>query len=76
MLCEQLCKDIIRNAAGTLTEKTEDLVFETIAIRENTVVSRVTLHNLRRECNEPIHAFGIRLSGPVSVCERDMHPNS
>ena len=37
---------------------------KTIAIREeNTMVSRVALHNMRQGRDEPVCAFGVRLRG-------------
>ena len=61
---KQLRKDLTRNAGGTLTEMDEEEVLnaiKTLAIREeNTMVARVVLHNMRQECDEPIHAFGAR----------------
>ena len=70
---EQLRKDLTRNAGGTLTGMTEDQVFkamETLAIREeNTMVARVSLHNMRQDRDEPVRAFGARLRGQASVCK-------
>ena len=70
---EQLRKDLTRNAGGTLTEMTEDQVFKamkTLAIREeNTMVARVTLHNMKQGRDEPVRAFGARLRGQASVCK-------
>ena len=70
---DQLCKDLTRNAGGTLIEMTEEQVFEaikTLAIREeNTMVARVALHNMRQDRDEPVRAFGARLRGQASVCK-------
>ena len=70
---EQLRKDLTRNAGGTLTEKTEDEVFvamRSLAVREeNTMVARVTLHNMKQDRDEPIRAYGARLRGQASVCK-------
>ena len=71
---EQLRKDLTRtDAGGTLTRMAEDQVFKamkTLAIREeNTMVARVTLHNMRQDCNEPVCAFRARLRGQASVCK-------
>ena len=67
---EQLRKDLTRNAGGTLTGMTEDEVFAAtinLAVREeNTMVSRVTLHNMRQGRDEPVHA---RLRGQAGVCK-------
>ena len=52
---------------------TEDQVFKdikTLAIREeNTMVARVSLHNMRQDRDEPVCAFGARLRGQASVCK-------
>ncbi len=41
-----------------------------LAVREeNTMVARVTLHNMRQDRNEPIRAYGARLRGQASVCK-------
>ena len=70
---DQLRKDLTRNAGGTLTGMTEDEVLKamkTLAIREeNTMVARVTLHNMRQDRDEPVRAFGARLRGQASVCK-------
>ena len=70
---DQLRKDLTRIAGGSLTSMTEDQVLEamkTLAIREeNTMVARVTLHNMRQDRDEPVHAFGARLRGQASVCK-------
>ena len=70
---DQLRKDLTRNAGGTLTEMTEDEVLKamkTLAIREeNTMVARVTLHNMKQDRDEPVRAFGARLRGQASVCK-------
>ena len=53
-----------------------------LAIREeNTMVARVTLHNMRQDRDEPICAFVARLRGQASVhatmykmrCQRGLH---
>jgi hypothetical protein len=70
---DQLRKDLTRNAGGTLTEMTEDQVFTAmrrLAVREeNTMVARVTLHNMRQDRDEPIRAYGARLKGQASICK-------
>ena len=70
---DQLRKDLTRNAGGTLTEMTEEEVFTAmrrLTIREeNTMVARVTLHNMRQDRDEPIRAYGARLRGQASVCK-------
>ena len=70
---DQLRKDLTKNAGGTLTDMTEEEVFtamKRLAIREkNTMVARVTLHNMRQDRDEPVRAFGARLRGQASVCK-------
>ena len=86
---DQLRKDLTRNAGGTLTEMTEDEVFTAmrkLAIREeNTMVARVTLHNMRQYQDDPIRPYGSRLRGQVRFtqqctgCEANVdvnHPSS
>ena len=70
---DQLRKDLPRNAGGTLTDMTEEEVFtamKRLAIREeNTMVARVTLHNMRQDWDEPVRAFEARLRGQANVCK-------
>ncbi len=70
---DQLRMDLTRNAGGTLTDKTEDEVFaamKRLAVREeNTMVARVTLHNMKQDRDKPIRAFGARLRGQAGVCK-------
>jgi hypothetical protein len=70
---EQLRKDLTRSAGGSLTNKNEADILAAIkklAIRqENIMVARVTLHNMRQDRDEPIHAFGARLAGQAGVCK-------
>ena len=70
---EQLRKDLTRTAGGTLTGMTEDVVFtamRSLAVREeNTMVARVTLHNMKQDRDEPVRAYGARLRGQASVCK-------
>ena len=70
---ESLRKDITRAAGGSLTAQTEDNVLKairTLAVREeNTMVARVTLHNMRQDRDEPVRNFGARLRGQAGVCK-------
>ena len=70
---EQLRKDLTRTAGGTLANHTEANVLKamkTLAVREeNTMVARVTLHNMRQDRDEPIRSFGARLSGQAGICK-------
>ncbi len=70
---DQLRRDLTRNAGGTLTGMPEDAVFgamRRLAVsEENTMVARVTLHNMRQDRAEPIRAYGDRLRGQASVCK-------
>ena len=52
-----------------MTEEQVLGAMKTLAIREeNTMVARVTLHNMRQDRDEPVRAFGARLRGQASVC--------
>ena len=70
---KQLRKDLTRNQGGTLITMTEEEVFAAtreLAVREeNTMVARVTLHNLKQDHDKPIRAYGARLRGQTSVCK-------
>ena len=70
---EQLRKDLTRSAGGSLTGKTADEVMAAIkklAVRnENTMVARVTLHNMRQDRDEPVRSFCARLQGQAAVCK-------
>ena len=70
---EQLRKDLTRSAAGSLANKPEAEVLTAIknlAVREeNTMVARVTLHNMRQDRDEPERKFGARLRGQAGVCK-------
>ena len=63
----RLWRDLIQNAGGTLTRKTENKVLaamKILAVREeNVMVARVTLHNMKQDRGEPICSFGSRLQG-------------
>ena len=69
---EPLRKDLTRATGGGLTNRTEVEILAAIkklAVRqENTMVARVTLHNMRQDRDEPIRAFGARLAGQAKVC--------
>ena len=70
---ETLRKDLTRTAGGSLTNKTEAEVLAAIkvlAVREvNTMVARVTLHNMRQDRDETIRSFGARARGQAGVCK-------
>ena len=70
---EPLRKDLTRAAGGSLTNKTEDEVLSAIkklAVREeNTMVARVTLHNMRQDRDETVRSFGARLRGQADICK-------
>ena len=59
----------------SLTNKTEQKVLAAIkklAIREeNTMVARVTLHNMRQDPDEPVRRFCARLRGQAVVSAAD-----
>lgn len=70
---EPLRKDLTRTASGSLTDNTETDVLAAIrklAVREeNTMVARVTLHNMRQDRDETVRSFGARLRGQADICK-------
>ncbi|VDH93756.1 Hypothetical predicted protein [Mytilus galloprovincialis] len=70
---EQLRKGLTRSAGGSLTNKSVQEVLAAIkklAVREeNTMVARVTLHNMRQDRDEPVRSFCARLRGQAGVCK-------
>ena len=70
---DDLRKDLTRAAGGSLTNQTEDQVLASIkklAVREeNTMVARVTLHEMRQDHSEPIRSFGARIQGQATICK-------
>jgi len=61
---KQLRRDLIRNARGTLTDKSEEEVhaaIKVLAVREENVMVAVTLHNMKKDRGEPIRSYGARL---------------
>ncbi len=68
---EPLRKDLTRAAGGSLTNHNIDDVLTAIkklAVRqENTMVSRVTLHNMRQDRDEPVRSYFARLNGQAGV---------
>ena len=70
---ETLRKDLTRTTGGSLTEKTENEVLQAIRVlavrEENSMVARVSLHNMRQDRDETIRSFGARLRGQAGVCK-------
>ena len=70
---DQLRKELTRSTGGSLTEKSKDELLEAIkrlAVRQgNTMLARVTLHNMRQDRDETVTTFGARLRGQASVCK-------
>ncbi len=53
-----------------MTEEEVFTAMKRLAVREeNTMVARVTLHNMRQDRDEPVRAYGARLRGQASVCK-------
>ena len=53
-----------------MTEEQVLTAIKRLAIREeNTMVARVTLHNMRQERDKPIRMFGARVRGQASICK-------
>ena len=70
---EDLRKDLTRTAGGSLLDKEEQLVLNSIkalAVRqENIMVARVTLHNMKQDREEPIRTFAARVRGQAHICK-------
>ena len=66
---EQLRKDLTRDAGGTLTGMTRPSVRSLAVREENTMVARVTLHNMRQDRDEPVRTYGASLRGQAGVCK-------
>jgi hypothetical protein len=70
---EPLRRDLTRTTGGKLTEKSVDDVLAAIcklAVREeNTMVARVTLHNMKQDRDESVRNFGARLRGQADICK-------
>jgi len=71
---KQLQKDLTRNAGGTLCRMTEVQILK--AINKNLSHKRGkhqgsegALHNMKKERNEPLCAFRVRLRGHTSACK-------
>ena len=62
---DDLRKDLTRSAGGSLTSRPEKDVLEAmrkLAVKEeNVMVARVSLFEMKQDCNEPIRSFGARL---------------
>ena len=70
---EQLRKDPTRSAGGSLTSKTEQEILSAMkklaVCEENTLVARVTLHNMRQDHEETVQSFAARLHGQAGICK-------
>ncbi|RLJ22719.1 hypothetical protein DJ031_00325, partial [bacterium endosymbiont of Escarpia laminata] len=72
---EQLRKDVTRSIGmgRTLTDRPEEEILtlvRTLAVREeNTMVARVTLHNMRPDRDETVRSFSARIRGQAGVCK-------
>ena len=70
---DALRKDLSRTSVGNLTDKTEENLIKFIkplAVRkENHLVARVELQQLRQDREEPVRAFCARLRGQAGVCQ-------
>jgi hypothetical protein len=63
---EHLRKDLTRSSGKLTEKKPEDVLMaiKSLAIREeNVMVSRVALHNMHQDRDEPIRNFGARIRG-------------
>ena len=70
---EDLRKDLTRAAGGSLIRKLESEVISWIkelAVRkENVMVARITLANMRQDRDESVRSFGARIKGQAGVCK-------
>ena len=70
---EDLRRDITRLAGGSLVDKSEKDVLQSIkslAVREeNSMVARVQLHNMTQDHNEGMRSFSARIRGQANVCK-------
>ena len=70
---DQLRKDLTRAAGKSLTTQSEEEVLRArkrLAIqKENIMVARVALHDMRQDNDETIHSFGARIRGQANVCQ-------
>ena len=69
---DELRKDLIRAAGGSLSGKPEQDVLTAIKMlavrKENTMVARAALHNMRQDRDEAIRSFGARIKGQAGIC--------
>jgi hypothetical protein len=69
---EALRKDLTRSTSDKLTDKSAQEVLDAIkklaVRRENNMVARVALHNMKQDRDEPIRNFCARLRGQACVC--------
>jgi hypothetical protein len=69
---ESICKDLTRSAGGSFTKNSEEQILaanKNLVVRqENTIVSRVRLHNMRQDRDGTIGAFGARLRRKAGIC--------
>ncbi len=70
---EDLRKDLTRANRGSLTNKTEQEVLtlmQALAVRkENTMVARVSLHNMKQDRDETVRSFIARIKGQADICK-------
>jgi len=70
---DPLRKDLMRKAGGSLADQDEAAVLAAIrklAVRgEAKLVSRVTLHDMRQDRDEPVRGYEARLRGQAAVCK-------
>ena len=70
---EELRRDLTLLAGGSLTTKDEKTVLEAIqklAVRvENIMVTRVALHDMHQDRDEPVRIYSARLRGQANICQ-------
>ena len=72
--CEEpLRKDLTRTTNDNLTDRSEEQLLSAIRLlavrKENVMVSRVLLHQMRQDNGEAIRGFAARVKGQAHVCE-------
>lgn len=70
---EPLRRDFTRTSSGNLTDKTIDIVLCAIrkvaVCEENTMVARVTLHNMWQDQDKTVWHFGVCVCRQANICK-------
>ena len=69
---EELWKDLVRTAGRSLAKKSEKEVLQEIkklaVLKENNMIARATLYNMRQQQHETIRSFSARIRGQANTC--------